>query len=151
MHRDCMSLSDNARELVKNGLEILNTSQSNKNYLYLVWGYSNDDPASFEEALTREKGLFAFGYYTDHGELVLLGREDISFSRTIRDAMEPAYKEILEAAIDRASPASEWMMSFCLYDILGREVLVGTRQERVRSDHGERALICESGEINGRQ
>lgn len=124
-------LSGGAFQLIPDTIGLINPEcESRKAYLYFVWAYYLDDRASLDEAIRGTRGIAAYGLLTDWLHLYAVGREDPSLPQSLLDAMLPVYEMLEQTLIGRMRLLVEqgraWAFSFCLCDMCGNEVPVGT-------------------------
>lgn len=129
-----VSLAHGKKIIIPSSVELLNPeAEGKKHFLYFVWPLSTEGPehpCSLHEAIDG-KGLgCAFGYLTDFYDLYKLGRHDAPMLRARFNAATVDYmdmtKRLCKALSEKLDEGVEWGYAWCICDVSGNEVPVGT-------------------------
>lgn len=129
-----VSLAHGKKTIIPSCVELLNSEEEGKKqYLYFVWPLSTEDPenpCSLQETLDGEGLGCAFGYFTDFDDLYKLGRHDAPMLRARFNAATVDYmdmtKRLCGALSEKLNEGVEWGYAWCICDVSGNEVPVGT-------------------------
>lgn len=129
-----VSLAHGKKTIIPSCVELLNSEEEGKKqYLYFVWPLSTEDPenpCSLQETLDGEGLGCAFGYFTDFDDLYKLGRHDAPMLRARFNAATVDYmdmtKRLCRALSEKLNEGVEWGYAWCICNVSGNEVPVGT-------------------------
>lgn len=129
-----VSLAHGKRIVIPSSVELLNPeAEGEKQYLYFVWPLPTEDPenpCSLQETFDGEGLGCAFGYFTNFDDLYKLGRHDAPMLRARFNAATVDYmdmtKRLCKALSEKLDEGVEWGYAWCICDVSGNEVPVGT-------------------------
>lgn len=129
-----VSLAHGKRTIIPSCVELLNPrEEGKKQHLYFVWPLSAEDPenpCSLQETIDGGGLGCAFGYFTDFDDLYKLGRHDTPMLRARFNAATVDYmdmtKRLCKTLSERLDDSVEWGYAWCICDVSGNEVPVGT-------------------------
>lgn len=129
-----VSLAYGKKAIIPSCVELLNPEkEGKKQYLYFVWPLSAEDPenpCSLQETIDGEGLGYAFGYFTDFYDLYKLGRHDTPMFRARFNAVTVDYmdmtKRLCRILSEKLDEGVEWGFAWCICDISGNEVPIGT-------------------------
>ena len=134
MHFKAINLAGGKRAIIPSLVKLLNCEmEGKKEFLYFVWpldGAKPDEPCTLQDALDGKGIGPAFGYLTDYSDLYKLGRHDAPMLRARFNEATVDYLDMTERLVKTLSPmldeGVEWGYAWCICDVSGNEVPVGT-------------------------